>query len=141
MTAILKQALPELPETVPPGVREVVHHCLDKDPDSRFQSARDLSFALSAVMQSRTTSGGAPNLKGTSRRRRWILIAAAVGATALAIAAFLLLAPPPPPTNWTGSLLGGPEVVLYRPMSWVGGSRPPAQSSILFSFETDFAGG
>jgi serine/threonine protein kinase len=114
MTAILKQALPELPETVPPGVREVVHHCLDKDPDSRFQSARDLAFALSAVMQSRTTSGGAPNLKGTSRRRRWILMAAAVGATALAIAAFLLLAPPPPPTNWTGSLLGGPEVA-FRP--------------------------
>jgi len=114
MTAILKQELPELPETVPPGIREVVHHCLDKDPSRRFQSARDLSFALSAVMQSRTTSGGAPNLAGTSRRRRWILMAAAVGATALAIAAFLLLAPPPPSTNWTGSLLGGPEVA-FRP--------------------------
>jgi Tol biopolymer transport system component len=114
MTAILKQELPELPETVPPGVREVVHHCLDKDPGSRFQSARDLSFALTAVMHSRTTSGSAPNLAGAPRRRRWILMAAAVGATALAIAAFLLLAPPPPPTNWTGSLLGGPEVA-FRP--------------------------
>ena len=59
MTAILKQELPELSETVPPGVREVVHHCLDKDPGNRFQSARDLSFALTAVSQSRTTSGGA----------------------------------------------------------------------------------
>ena len=36
MTAILKQELPELPETVPPGVREVVHHCLDKDPRQPF---------------------------------------------------------------------------------------------------------
>ena len=114
MTAILKQELPELPETVPPGVREVVHHCLDKDPRSRFQSARDLSFALTAVSQSRATSGGAPNLAGRPRRRRWILMAAAVGAMALAIAAFLLLAAPPPPTNWTGSLLGGPEVA-FRP--------------------------
>ena len=116
MTAILKQQLPELPEAVPPGVREVVHHCLDKNPDSRFQSARDLSFALTAVSQSRVTSGGAPNLAGTPhRRRRGILMAAAaVGAMALVIAAFLLLVHPAPPTNWTGSLLGGPEVA-FRP--------------------------
>lgn len=114
MTAILKQELPELPEAVPPGVREVVHHCVDKDPGSRFQSARDLSFALTAVSQSRTTSGGAPDLARAPRRPRWILMTAAVGAMALAIAAFLLLAPPPPPTNWTGSLLGGPEVA-FRP--------------------------
>ena len=84
MTAILKQELPELPETVPPGVRELVHHCLDKDPGCRFQSARDLSFALAAVSQGRATSDGAPNLAGRPRRRRWILMAvAAVGAMAL----------------------------------------------------------
>jgi hypothetical protein len=115
MTAILKVELPELPETVPPGVREVVHHCLDKDPGSRFQSARDLSFALTAVSQSRATSGGAPNLAGTSRRRHWIhMTATAIGAMALAIAGYRLLAPQPPPTNWTGALLGGPEVA-FRP--------------------------
>ena len=33
------------------------------------------------------------------------------------------------------------EVLLYRPMFWVRGSRPPPESSILFSFETDIAGG
>ena len=33
------------------------------------------------------------------------------------------------------------EVPLYRPMSGVRGSRPQTESSILFSFETDFAGG
>jgi hypothetical protein len=32
-------------------------------------------------------------------------------------------------------------VVLNRPMFRLRGSRAPAQSSILFSFETDFAGG
>ena len=73
MTAILKEELPELPETVPSGVREVVHHCLDKDPGRRFQSARDLSFALTAVSQSRATSGVAPNLVETPRRRHWIV--------------------------------------------------------------------
>jgi hypothetical protein len=33
------------------------------------------------------------------------------------------------------------EVLLYRPMFWVRGSRPPAESDILLSFGTDFAGG
>jgi eukaryotic-like serine/threonine-protein kinase len=114
MTAILKQELPELPETVPAGVRQVVHHCLDKDPDRRFQSARDLSFALAAVSQGRATTGSAvPSLAGAPRRRPWILMAAALGAAALAIAAFLLLTSPPP-TNWTGTLLGGPERA-FRP--------------------------
>ena len=55
MTAILKQELPELPDTAPSGVRQIVHHCLEKDPGNRFQSARDLSFALSAL-----SPGGEP---------------------------------------------------------------------------------
>jgi eukaryotic-like serine/threonine-protein kinase len=113
MTAILKHELPELPDTVPTGVREVVHHCLAKEPGSRFQSAHDLSFALTAVSQSRTTSGGAPNLRGTPRQWR-LPLAAAVGAVALTVGAFLLLAPRQPAMNWTGSLLGGPEVA-FRP--------------------------
>jgi len=33
------------------------------------------------------------------------------------------------------------EVPLYRPMLGVRGSRPQTKSSILLSFETDFAGG
>jgi eukaryotic-like serine/threonine-protein kinase len=49
MTAILKQELPDLPDSVPSGVRQIVHHCLEKDRVNRFQSARDLSFALSAM--------------------------------------------------------------------------------------------
>ena len=47
MTAILKQDPPELPETVPAGVRQIVAHCLEKEPGRRFQSAHDLGFALS----------------------------------------------------------------------------------------------
>ena len=77
MTAILKQELPDLPETVPPGIRQMVHHCLDKDPANRFQSARDLSFALTAVSQGPGQSGGAPNLPERPRWRRRFLMAAA----------------------------------------------------------------
>lgn len=34
---------------VPEPCREIVRHCLEKDPDNRFQSARDLGFALSTL--------------------------------------------------------------------------------------------
>jgi serine/threonine protein kinase len=46
MTATLKVDPAELPPAVPPGVREIVRRCLEKNPEERFQSARDLAFAL-----------------------------------------------------------------------------------------------
>jgi Tol biopolymer transport system component len=46
MAAILKEEPPELPATVPPGVRSVVRYCLEKDPGQRFQCAKDLAFDL-----------------------------------------------------------------------------------------------
>jgi serine/threonine protein kinase/dipeptidyl aminopeptidase/acylaminoacyl peptidase len=52
MTAILKTDPPEFnPEVtkVPPALDRIVRHCLEKDPADRFQSARDLTFALGAL--------------------------------------------------------------------------------------------
>src|ERR1700731_2959042 len=49
MSAILKQDPPELTETnrsVPPGLERVVRHCMEKNPEERFQSARDVAFSL-----------------------------------------------------------------------------------------------
>jgi Tol biopolymer transport system component len=130
MTAILKQELPDLPDTVPPGVRQTVHHCLEKDPDNRFQSARDLSFALAAMSQSASQSGAAQNLSGTGRWRRWVLMGAgAVGLMALTVAAYRLVAPAPTPTNWSGVLLGGPEIA-FRP-------RPSPDGHLLAFYAMD----
>jgi serine/threonine protein kinase len=78
MTAILKQDPPELPETVPSAVRQVVGHCLEKEPTNRFQSARDLSFALAAMSQSSSHSGAAPALAKPSSWQRRGLAALAV---------------------------------------------------------------
>jgi DNA-binding beta-propeller fold protein YncE len=113
MTAILKQELPDLPDTVPPGVRQIVHHCLEKDPGNRFQSACDLSFALAALSQSGSQGGTTAHVAVHPRWRRWALAAAAaLGLVVSAVAAYRLLEPAPLPTNWTGSLLGGPEIAL-----------------------------
>jgi len=52
MTAILREEPPDLSETnrsVPAALEHVVRHCLEKEPDSRFQSARDVVFALEAA--------------------------------------------------------------------------------------------
>ncbi len=49
MTAILKEEPPELSgsgKQIPPEVDRVIRHCLEKNPEDRFQSACDLVFAL-----------------------------------------------------------------------------------------------
>jgi hypothetical protein len=51
MHAILKEE-PEIAvedANIGPGLGRLLRHCLEKDPDRRFQSAKDLAFALEAV--------------------------------------------------------------------------------------------
>lgn len=52
MSAILRDDPPTTAETgrqVPPAIEEIVLRCLEKRPDDRFSSARDLALALEAV--------------------------------------------------------------------------------------------
>lgn len=49
ISAILKEDPPELSaiaRDVPPSLEHVIRHCLEKNPEERFQSARDLAFDL-----------------------------------------------------------------------------------------------
>jgi hypothetical protein len=117
MQAILRAETPELPHSVPGGLREIVSHCLEKDPAHRFQSARDLSFALRALAQSDSSSGSAPSVKSPTpsapRTRAWV----AAGVVLLAIAATALitreLTRAQDPTTWSAEQLGGPEFALH----------------------------
>jgi serine/threonine protein kinase len=60
MTAVLKQDPPELADLgnpVSPALERTVRCCLEKSPEQRFQSAKDLSFALSALSGNDATGG------------------------------------------------------------------------------------
>lgn len=55
MTAILNEDPPsisQLAQTTPPGLQRIVHRCLEKNPEQRFQSSFDLAFALEALTES-----------------------------------------------------------------------------------------
>jgi serine/threonine protein kinase/sugar lactone lactonase YvrE len=118
MTAILRQDPPELPETVPSAVRQIVGHCLEKDPANRFQSARDLSFALAAMSQSGSHSATAAALtKPSSWRGRGLVALAALALIVLSVIADRLLSPATPSPSWSGVMLGGPEIAFNSRLS------------------------
>ncbi len=86
MHAILKEDPPELRSAkgeVPPALERIVRHCLEKEPEHRFQSAKDLAFDLEA-MSDPAVSG--PRAILPARRPRTRLAAGAV-ASALALGA------------------------------------------------------
>ncbi len=89
MTSILKADPPELSESntnVSLGLQRIVHRCLEKKPEARFQSASDLAFALDSVSNAGTSTGGLRALKDTKQNRSRLLVSALLLA-ALAIGA------------------------------------------------------
>ncbi len=72
MAAILKEEPPELSESgraIPPSLDRIVRHCLEKDPERRFQSASDIAFDLESLSQVSTASGPKAISKFRSRLR------------------------------------------------------------------------
>ena len=95
MTAILKEDVSDLIGTnaqIPPSLDRIVRHCLEKSPAERFQSARDVAFALEALSGSSTSAfKSADDAPVAAPRRRTALrvAVAAVGAFALAASGYL----------------------------------------------------
>jgi Tol biopolymer transport system component len=84
MAAILDREPPPLArsaagDTIPPGLERTVRRCLEKSPERRFQSARDLAFSFESL--------SAPP------RRRVALIAPAIGVIAIVAIVWFLWRP------------------------------------------------
>jgi len=72
MNAILKDEPAEISSSahsVSPAMDRLIRRCLEKAPEERFQSARDLAFALDAV--SGTSSSAQIKLEKVQRRKDW----------------------------------------------------------------------
>jgi Tol biopolymer transport system component len=94
MSAILKEDPPELSDTnktVSPALERIVSHCLEKNPEGRFHSARDIAFALEALSGSTTSSETTLTALPAARRfgPDWLPWAIAGTAVLLAAAAFV----------------------------------------------------
>ena len=80
MAAILKEDPPEIAVTgsaLSPALSRIVQHCLEKKPGERFQSARDIAFALQALSGIALASGPSA---AVARRglRPWVVFGGAL---------------------------------------------------------------
>ncbi len=91
MAAILRDEPPMLSESgrgIPPALDHIVQHCLEKKPVDRFQSAKDIVFALSVASSPAVTSGSQPTAPPTGKRK--VAIAAGTILVLAVAGAFLL---------------------------------------------------
>ena len=104
MSAILREEPPDLSATnksVQPGLERIVRHCLEKNPEERFYSTRDVAFDLEAL-SGLSSSGAVVAAAGPSVMRRGVpAIAAVLGLVVAAVAGYWFHArkgPAAPPT-------------------------------------------
>jgi serine/threonine protein kinase/Tol biopolymer transport system component len=97
MSAILKEDPPELSDSnknISPALERIVNHCLEKNPEGRFHSARDVAFALETLSgsSSNSTQTIAMPAVATQRWRRRELILATLATVAVLSAIGLAIA-------------------------------------------------
>jgi len=100
ITAVLRETPPELDleqTGIPASFRQIVLHCLEKDPEKRFQSARDLGFALETLAD--TSGERAPRFRPTRQRTKtlpWAVAGAMLIAVLALVAALIQMKGAPP---------------------------------------------
>jgi Tol biopolymer transport system component len=135
MNAILKEDPPEISATnrsLPPALDRLIRRCLEKSPEERFQSARDLAFALDALSgHSGSSATQAALVAPIDQRKRWLLPAAAF-ALFVVVAGGSFFA-----GLWKGRASGAKPVTFqpmtFRPQSIFRAAFAPDGKTIVYS--------
>jgi eukaryotic-like serine/threonine-protein kinase len=117
ISAILKDDPAELTETnraVPPAVERIVRHCLEKNPEERFQSASDIAFNLEALSTISSGSMAAVSAAAPMPAARRRAVFAAIGTLGLVVVATLAW--------WLGAATARPNFPTYKPITFRQGS-------------------
>ena len=96
MTAVLREEPSPVnldQAAIPPGYQDIVRHCLEKEPENRFQSAKDLVFALQTLSGSTVTGMRVPRPRPVSARYLPWAIAAALAVVALSLGMIAMFRP------------------------------------------------
>ena len=98
----------------PSAIDRVVRRCLAKDPEERWQTARDLADELKWISESGLATHSQAALPATKAapRSKLPLVAAAIVLALVTAAALWRYFKPASPPSWTGDLLGGPALAL-----------------------------
>ena len=74
IAAILERPAPSIADVAPAALDRVLKRCLEKDPENRWQTARDLRAALELTTQS-STSCGWPGTRTPGARSTALVVA------------------------------------------------------------------
>ena len=122
MTAILNDEAPPISEVVPevsPALHRVVHRCLEKNPERRFQSASDLAFTLEGLSDPAIPPIPVSQVKEKQRGIHWWIGVSSIGMIAALFIGW-----------WTAS---SPVPQVQGVMQLTDDGEPKATSSALVS--------
>ncbi len=154
MAAILKEEPPDLSvtnENISPGLERILRHCLEKNPERRFQSASDIAFAVEALSGLSAPGAAAGAAASASARRNvapWPLRVAAVAILAAAFAGVYALGrrAAPPVTSPSFSPLSFRQEPIFNARfapdgkTVVYSSAPSGNTPQISSLRPDFPG-
>jgi serine/threonine protein kinase len=121
----------------PPALDHVVKQCMEKDPDERWQSAKDICEQLKWISEGGSQAGIPAPPVTEQKSKKHLVLAAAAGAIAVAMiagAAFYLRRTPPPTVEQTVRFtVGPPEKGSFSPALRSSPAVSPDGTEIVFA--------